>query len=98
LNRGMVALIDQEMMESQFLGLVWRGGKIDHPSGEHDDFCNAAAGVVQRVAQGEIDLTALYGSGERMFEKETDWVDTHDYAYPMDAVLDNASRCTHKPT
>jgi hypothetical protein len=30
--------------------LVMRGGKIDHPSGEHDDYANAAAGAVYLIA------------------------------------------------
>jgi hypothetical protein len=35
----------------QFIGLVRKGEKIDHASGEHDDHCNAVAGVVTAVAQ-----------------------------------------------
>ena len=31
------------------LGLIWRGGKITHQSGEHDDFATAAAGVIEQV-------------------------------------------------
>ena len=27
--------------------LVWRGGRIDHAGSEHDDYCNAVAGVVE---------------------------------------------------
>jgi hypothetical protein len=42
-NTGVVVLLDNEIMESQFLGLVWRGTRIDHPNGEHDDWANAAA-------------------------------------------------------
>ena len=34
-------LPDVPELEQQLLGLVWRGGKIDHPQGEHDDFSNA---------------------------------------------------------
>jgi hypothetical protein len=49
LNGRNIVLLDEPKLESQFLGLVWRGGKIDHPSGEHDDFCNAAAGAVNAV-------------------------------------------------
>ena len=30
---------------------MWRGGRIDHPAGEHDDFANAAAGAVVLAAQ-----------------------------------------------
>jgi hypothetical protein len=30
---------------------VWRGGKIDHPAGEHDDYANAAAGVTRELTR-----------------------------------------------
>jgi len=46
MNAREVVFLDHPGMESQFLSLIWRGGKIDHPNGEHDDFANAAAGVV----------------------------------------------------
>ncbi len=45
LNAGQVVLLDHPVLEQQFLGLVWRGGKIDHTSGEFDDFANSVAGV-----------------------------------------------------
>lgn len=50
LNTGRAVLLDQEVMESQFLGLVWKGGKIDHGSGEHDDWSNSASGALQCAA------------------------------------------------
>ena len=46
LNGGRVVLLDNPKLESQLLGLVWRGGKIDHQNGEHDDWANAAAGAI----------------------------------------------------
>jgi len=46
LNSHQVVLLDVPTLEQQLLGLVWRGGKIDHQGGEHDDFANAAAGLV----------------------------------------------------
>jgi hypothetical protein len=49
LNSHRVVLLDVLMLEQQLLGLIWRGGKIDHQSGEHDDFATAAAGVVEQV-------------------------------------------------
>ena len=57
LNAGEVVLLDEPELESQLLGLVWRASKIDHLSGEHDDWANSAAGAVYLVAQG-------IGSGE----------------------------------
>src|SRR5471032_3218429 len=35
LNGQRVVLPDVPTLEQQCLGLVWRGGKIDHPVGEH---------------------------------------------------------------
>jgi hypothetical protein len=46
---GRVVLLDVPTLEQQLLGLVWKGGKITHQSGEHDDFATAAAGVVEQV-------------------------------------------------
>jgi hypothetical protein len=46
LNAAEIVLLDEPKMEGQFLGLIWRGGKIDHPNGEHDDYCNSAAGTI----------------------------------------------------
>lgn len=50
LNSHRVVLLDVAQAEQQLLGLVWRGGRIDHPGGEHDDWANAAAGVAVAVA------------------------------------------------
>jgi hypothetical protein len=58
LNAQSVILVDEPTLEQQLLGLVWRGGKIDHPGGEHDDWANAAAGVIVQVSAGASELTA----------------------------------------
>jgi hypothetical protein len=49
LNSQHVVLLDVPTLEQQLLGLVWKGGKITHQSGEHDDFATAAAGVIELV-------------------------------------------------
>jgi len=59
LNAGEVVFLDKPELESQLLSLIWRGGKIDHPNSEHDDYANAAAGAVyvaskQKVFDGRI--------------------------------------------
>jgi len=46
LNAHEAVLLDSPQVESQLLGLVWRGGKIGHLGGEHDDWCNAAVGAL----------------------------------------------------
>jgi Phage Terminase len=43
LNSGRVELLDHPKLLQQFIGLVRKGEKIDHSSGEHDDHSNAAA-------------------------------------------------------
>jgi hypothetical protein len=50
LNGRTVSLLDLPRLEQQLLGLIWRGRKIDHPSGEHDDWSNAVAGCVRLCA------------------------------------------------
>jgi hypothetical protein len=61
LNGGRVVLLDDGPLEQQLLALVWRGGKIDHPAGEHDDWANAAAGaLVQAIGDDAMD-PALVG-------------------------------------
>jgi hypothetical protein len=47
-------LLDIANLESQLLGLVWRGGKIDHPSGEHDDYANATAGALYLASKNQV--------------------------------------------
>jgi hypothetical protein len=46
LNGRRVQLPDTPMLEQQLLGLVWRGSKITHPPGEHDDWTAACSGAV----------------------------------------------------
>lgn len=67
LNAGRVVLLDDATMESQLLGLIWRGGKIDHLSGEHDDWANAATGAIREALEGGAGWGEVWlGGGERM--------------------------------
>jgi hypothetical protein len=50
LTASEVELLDVPKLQEQLLTLVWRGTRIDHQSGDHDDFSNAAAGVIDLVA------------------------------------------------
>lgn len=50
LNAHRVILPDVPQLEQQLLGLVWKGGKITHPVGQHDDFATSASGVVSLLA------------------------------------------------
>ena len=49
LNAGEVELLDIGKLQEQLLTLVIRGGRIDHLSGDHDDWANAAAGAIWLV-------------------------------------------------
>lgn len=53
LNSGRVELLDHPKLLQQFIGLVRKGEKIDHASGEHDDHCNSVAGACVRAASVE---------------------------------------------
>jgi len=57
LNAGEIELPDDPKLQEQLLTLVLRGQKIDHMPGDHDDFANAAAGVVW-LMQREVRLSA----------------------------------------
>ena len=51
LNAGLVELLDISKLQEQLLTLVVKGsGRIDHMSGDHDDWANTAAGAVVSVA------------------------------------------------
>lgn len=66
LNGHRAVLLDHPVLESQLLGLIWRGNKIVHPSGEHDDWANAAVGALLLALQhpGESGEAELVGVGE----------------------------------
>jgi hypothetical protein len=73
LNSGKVALLDHPQITTELLNLerrVARGGQdtIDHPRGMHDDYINAAAGVLTLLTGVEVDswaMLALRRSGKR---------------------------------
>jgi hypothetical protein len=46
LNAGTVELLDSPKLLQQLIGLIRKGARIDHASGEHDDHANAAAGAL----------------------------------------------------
>jgi hypothetical protein len=49
INGSTVVIVDEPRIEQQLLGLIWRGGRIDHPAGEHDDWSCATAGLVEML-------------------------------------------------
>lgn len=46
LNAGAIDMLDIPKLLQQLIGLIRKGVKIDHPSGEHDDHANAVAGAL----------------------------------------------------
>jgi hypothetical protein len=56
-NAGEVELPDVPKLQEQLLTLVRRGARVDHQPGDHDDWANAVAGLVQGVlARARIPL------------------------------------------
>lgn len=67
LNTNRIVLLDVPKLESELLGLIWKGGKIDHPSGEHDDWSNAAAGVVSLMLEEDWrSVSEITTGGQRL--------------------------------
>jgi hypothetical protein len=62
-------LLDTPKLESQLLGLVWRGGKIDHQTGDHDDWANAAAGTVYLANRHKVYNPPAVPTGVCMVER-----------------------------
>src|SRR5262249_54235148 len=90
LNSNKIVLLDVANLESQLLGLVWRGGKIDHAAGvsEHDDWANSCAGALWLAAEALADAMPVAG-GSRVFTTETDFDDpVDDGLHPIDKLLD----------
>jgi hypothetical protein len=50
LNHGRCDLVDVPLLEQQLLGLIWKGAKITHPNGEHDDLATSTAGALVLLA------------------------------------------------
>jgi hypothetical protein len=59
INAREVELPDVGELQEQLLTLVWRGSKIDHQPGDHDDYANAVAGAVYVAAKSSATSFAL---------------------------------------
>jgi hypothetical protein len=60
LNAGEVELLDHPTLIEQLVCLIWRGSRIDHEAGGHDDFANSLAGVARLVRQHSADAVLSY--------------------------------------
>jgi hypothetical protein len=74
INAGEVELIDLPILTEQLLTLVRRGTKVDHQAGDHDDYSNGAAGVVELTLRRACGITwdDLYGNGSPMSNWDPD--------------------------
>lgn len=61
LNAGEIELLDHAKLQEQLLTLVVKNGKIDHQSGDHDDFANAAVGALISVAEPITKKQLVFG-------------------------------------
>jgi hypothetical protein len=82
-----------DKLQNQFLGLVWRGARIDHAGNEHDDYSAAVArlaGVLQGNAidwEATRELNRLLPS--RIISPTGDWGDPpNDNLHLVDRILD----------
>lgn len=68
LNAGEIELLDVGKLQEQLLGLIWRGNKIDHQSGEHDDWANAVAGAIWLAAGDTLEdwTDSMFSTGRRL--------------------------------
>jgi hypothetical protein len=74
LNAHCVLLLDVPTLEQQLLGLCWRGGKITHPAGGHDDWacasCGAPLAADAAAPLSEDERVATLTSGRRAGDDE----------------------------
>ena len=91
LNSGQVVLLDHAGLQNQFLGLVWRGARIDHAANEHDDYAAAVARLTS-VLHGAANLDGFIEANrfapERSVavDRRRDWLDqgSNDGLHPVD--------------
>jgi hypothetical protein len=55
LNAGEVELLDLPKLSEQLMTLIVRGARVDHPPGAHDDWANAAAGVIVHLPSAPVE-------------------------------------------
>jgi hypothetical protein len=64
LTASEIELYEVPKLQEQLLTLVWRGVKIDHQPGDHDDYANACAGAaVLAGAKGAYDSSLAWVGG-----------------------------------
>lgn len=97
INAAEVELLDDPFMIDQLLGLIMRGTKIDHASGEHDDRINAAAGALLLAVGRSLSIedfqrgALAVATADTRADRESHLVE--DLGYGLDDVTDE----THSP-
>jgi hypothetical protein len=66
LNANEVELLDIGKLQEQLLTLVWRGVKVDHQPGDHDDYANAAAMAIYHTKAAPMKIPEEYLAKLRM--------------------------------
>jgi hypothetical protein len=90
LNGAAVLLPDVALLEQQLLGLIWRGGRIDHPGGEHDDFAASVAGVVGLIMQPGQRGAYMFDcmNGRRLSADGLTYEDAAEHPYDVNWIFD----------
>jgi hypothetical protein len=73
LNAGEVELLDDAVLTEQLLTLVWKGNKITHESGAHDDYAAAAAIALLLAAKPVFRVTAEMLQAARRIPARKGW-------------------------
>jgi phage terminase large subunit-like protein len=78
INAGELELLDQPTLIEQLVSLVWRGSKISHENGAHDDHCTAVA-LAASVARAAVLRPAAKIVEGAFYSKQLGWIGTGSY-------------------
>jgi hypothetical protein len=100
LNADNIVFLDEPKLESEMLGLIWRGARIDHASAaaDHDDFANAACGALRLALGASLDISMMWAGGRRVTNPNADWTsqrgmsDPEPVGHPVDALMGGGRR------
>jgi phage terminase large subunit-like protein len=85
LNANEVELLDEPVLIEQFVSLVWRGTKITHEHGAHDDHSNAVALAIN-VLRGQLQEPFVVPVGIGVFRSPRPSFGSYDAAAENDAA------------
>lgn len=94
LNAGEVRLLDVPELIEQLLTLVVRGARIDHEPGGHDDWANAACGVLNLAAGNGDRVTWSLATGVGFWDSSQEVIpDRYRNTPPPKNNIENNSEC-----